>query len=188
MQILSFSRLESKSNHKMVDDNITETGDSQASSPVSRKSGKRINIVIESAFNGDLNKLQECFTNEDNPYHERLQEQINSIDEDGRSPVEIAATEGHVEMMKFLIEKGSEQDTRNPLTGKSPLDMACILGREDIVRELLANEVKYDATSVSGKCTRQKPTNVSIEPLPQCYFSGCYCTSIAPSSPCCKQN
>ncbi|XP_071821087.1 ankyrin repeat domain-containing protein 45-like [Apostichopus japonicus] len=134
----------------MVDDNITETGDSQASSPVSRKSGKRINIVIESAFNGDLNKLQECFTNEDNPYHERLQEQINSIDEDGRSPVEIAATEGHVEMMKFLIEKGSEQDTRNPLTGKSPLDMACILGREDIVRELLANEVKYDATSVSG--------------------------------------
>lgn len=106
--------------------------------------------MIDCAFSGDVAKLQDCFANEDNPYHERLDEQINSMDEDGRSPVEIAATEGHLEVMKFLIEKGSEKDTRNPQSGKSPLDMACILGREDIVMELLANEVDYNTPSVSG--------------------------------------
>ncbi|PIK37085.1 putative ankyrin repeat domain-containing protein 45 [Apostichopus japonicus] len=51
-------------------------------------------------------------------------------------------------MMKFLMRKDRARYPE-PAIGKSPLDMACILGREDIVRELLANEVKYDATSVS---------------------------------------
>lgn len=135
----------------MPEGETSEKGDSEPSSPVSRKSGKRLNVVIDCAFSGDVAKLQDCFANEDNPYHERLDEQINSMDEDGRSPVEIAATEGHLEVMKFLIEKGSEKDTRNPQSGKSPLDMACILGREDIVMELLANEVDYNTPSVSGK-------------------------------------
>lgn len=134
----------------MTEDETAGMAESLSSSPVSRKSGKRLNVVIQSAFSGDVAKLQDCFSNEDNPYHDRVEEQINSVDEDGRSPLEIAATEGHLEMLKYLIEKGSEVNTRNPQNGKSPLDMACILGRDDIVKELLVNEVELNSSPPKG--------------------------------------
>ena len=70
-----------------------------------KKSSKRLNIVLQCAAKGDAARLQDCFSKEDDPYHERVEGQLNSRDDGGRSPVEIACTEGHMEILKLLIEK-----------------------------------------------------------------------------------
>ncbi|XP_022099171.1 ankyrin repeat domain-containing protein 45-like [Acanthaster planci] len=119
-------------------------------SPPSRKSGKRLNIVLQCAVKGDAARLLECFSKEDDPYHDRVEGQLNSRDDQGRSAVEIACTEGHLEMLKLLLEKGSDPNMRNPNTGKTALDMACILDREDMVKELLEKGAEGDAATNRG--------------------------------------
>ena len=71
----------------------------------SRKSGKRLNIVLQCAAKGDTARLQDCFSKEDDPYYDRVESQLNSRDDEGRSPVEIACTEGHLDMLRLLLEK-----------------------------------------------------------------------------------
>ncbi|XP_072014671.1 ankyrin repeat domain-containing protein 45-like isoform X2 [Amphiura filiformis] len=114
------------------------------------KSGKRLNIVLQCALKGDAARLQECFSNEDDPYFDRVESQINSNDEDGRSPVEIASIEGHIDILRLLVEKGSEVNVRNPKTSKTALDMACILGRDHIVKELLEKGAETDLATNRG--------------------------------------
>ena len=122
----------------------------QKPSSASNKHGKRLNIVLQCAESGDAARLQECFSNEDDPYFDRVESQINSTDDDGRSPVEIASIEGHIEILRLLIEKGSEINVRNPNTSKTALDMACILGRDDIVKELLEKGAEADLATNRG--------------------------------------
>ena len=127
-----------------------ETTESVSSAQSGRKSGKRLNIVIQCATSGDTSRLLDCFASEDDPYHDRVEGQLNSADEEGRSPIEITATEGHIEMLRLLVEKGSEMNTRNPNSGKSPLDMSCILGKTDILRELLEKGADADFATQRG--------------------------------------
>ncbi|XP_071802708.1 ankyrin repeat domain-containing protein 45-like [Asterias amurensis] len=115
-----------------------------------KKSSKRLNIVLQCAAKGDAARLQDCFSKEDDPYHERVEGQLNSRDDGGRSPVEIACTEGHMEILKLLIEKGSDSNMRNPSTGRTALDMACILDREDMVKELLEKGADGDSSTERG--------------------------------------
>ncbi|XP_071507965.1 ankyrin repeat domain-containing protein 45-like [Diadema antillarum] len=127
-----------------------ENAESSSSAQNVKRSAKRLNIVIQCAVSGDTSRLLEAYANEDDPYHDRVESQINSVDEEGRSPVEIAVSEGHIEMLRLLIEKGSDMNTRNENSGRSPLDMACILGRADALQELLEKGADADIATNRG--------------------------------------
>lgn len=122
----------------------------QTPSAATGRSGKRLNIVLQCARSGDAARLQDCYSNEDDAYHDRVEEQINCKDEEGKSPVEIASIEGHLDILRLLIEKGSEMNERNPDTSKTALDMACILGRDNIVKELLEKGAETDLQTKRG--------------------------------------
>ncbi|XP_030853340.1 ankyrin repeat domain-containing protein 45 [Strongylocentrotus purpuratus] len=128
-----------------------ERAESVASNQSGKRSGKkRLNIVIQCAASGDTSRLLECFANEEDPYHDRVESQLNSADEEGRSPVEIAVTENQIEMLKLLQEKGSGLDTRNSMSARTPLDMACILGRNEALKALLAGGADANNSTKRG--------------------------------------
>lgn len=128
-----------------------ERAESVASNQSGKRSGKRLNIVIQCAASGDTSRLLECFANEEDPYHDRVESQLNSADAEGRSPVEIAVTENQIEMLKLLQEKGSGLDTRNTMSARTPLDMACILGRNEALKALLAGGADANNSTKRGK-------------------------------------
>ncbi|XP_033098517.1 ankyrin repeat domain-containing protein 45-like [Anneissia japonica] len=113
-------------------------------------SSKRMNFVFRCISNGDLSRLQECFTNEQDPYFGLVEGKLNSFDEDGRTPTEASCIMGDADMVRFLLVKGANPNVRNKQSGKSALDMACILGREQIVKDLLENGAEIDLASPRG--------------------------------------
>ncbi|TNV87876.1 hypothetical protein FGO68_gene16169 [Halteria grandinella] len=63
---------------------------------------------------------------------------VNGQDYDGRTALGIAASEGHLEAVKYLIKKGADLSLRDQ-RGNDPLDDAIREGRDEVV-EYLINE------------------------------------------------
>jgi ankyrin repeat protein len=86
---------------------------------------------------------------------------INAVDEDGRAPLHEACAEGHIEIVKYLIEKGAVLNLRcdNVATGSRsvpcnygtvPLQEAAYKGHADIVELLLKNGAEARITEREG--------------------------------------
>lgn len=78
--------------------------------------------------NDDLERAKTC-------YHDRP-EDLNLPDNAGNSPLQIAALEGFADIVKFLLEKGADVDTRN-IDKETPLIDAVENGHLEVVKLLL---------------------------------------------------
>ncbi|XP_002738124.2 ankyrin repeat domain-containing protein 45-like [Saccoglossus kowalevskii] len=109
------------------------------------------NILIECIKKDDVERLQQCYDNEEDPHYGKVDELLNKRDDDDdRAPVDLACTMGRLEILRFMIEKGVNTNIRDH-EGKSPLDFACVLGRPEIVRELLENgSTEVDTATARG--------------------------------------
>ncbi|XP_070532216.1 ankyrin repeat domain-containing protein 45-like isoform X2 [Ptychodera flava] len=131
------------------------TGDQQpvaddtAEEPKSAEPPRVANIVMDCIQRGDALQLQQCFDDEENPYHAEVGELLNRRDENGKAPIDLACTMGKITVLKLLLEKGADTNIRD-IEGKSPLDFACILGRTAVVTELLENETSPDSATARG--------------------------------------
>lgn len=65
-------------------------------------------IVLHCVFKNDLTRLQDCFDNVENPFNETILDLINKRDENGKSPLDIAATLGRIDITKELITRGAD--------------------------------------------------------------------------------
>lgn len=54
------------------------------------------------------------------------------------SPLQMAATKGQFDMVKFLVEKGADKDYAHPMTKMTPFHLAAFDGYSDIVKYLAA--------------------------------------------------
>ncbi len=78
--------------------------------------------------NDDLERAKVC--------HQERPEDLNVPDNAGNSPLQIAALEGFVDVVRFLLEKGAEVDTRN-IDKETPLIDAVENGHWEVVKLLL---------------------------------------------------
>jgi ankyrin repeat protein len=68
------------------------------------------------------------------------------------APLHLAAEEGHVEMVKYLLEHGADPNTPSEGANKiTPLHMAAAKGRADVVEVLIAAGADIDAVDSAGK-------------------------------------
>jgi len=74
----------------------------------------------------------------------------NSVDEFGRNGIHMAAANGHVEIVKLLVEAGADVGTENA-EGSTPLHWACLNGHVGIVDYLLDKGAKLSACNKAGK-------------------------------------
>jgi ankyrin repeat protein len=85
-------------------------------------------FLSRASNNDDLERVKTC-------YYERP-EDLNLPDNAGNSPLQIAALEGYVDIVKFLLEKGADVDTRN-IDKETPLIDAVENGHLEVVKLLL---------------------------------------------------
>ncbi len=75
-------------------------------------------------------------------------------DEDGNSPLMLAAYHGQVETLRMLLERGADVDLHND-RGQSPVAGAVFKGEDAVVEILLAAGADLDAGTPSARQTAQ---------------------------------
>jgi len=73
-------------------------------------------ILPSQLFEGSLNNFRKN-------YRQVLTECLNSVDQDGNSPLHIASWSGDVQAVKLFIQNGADKKAKN-LKGETPLEMA----------------------------------------------------------------
>ncbi|NOU14648.1 MAG: sigma-70 family RNA polymerase sigma factor [Methylococcaceae bacterium] len=98
--------------------------------------------------------------------HIRRGIEVNAIDEKGRSPLILAASKGHTETCRILLEAGADPRMQDK-EGNDALTIA--LGRKmDILAELLKerlSELDYDLATVASELNPVSSENESSAPL-----------------------
>lgn len=94
--------------------------------------------------NDDLERAKIC--------HQERPEDLNLPDNAGNTPLQIAALEGFVDIVRFLLEKGAEVDTRN-IDKETPLIDAVENGHLEVVKLLL----DYGANPRLGNAKGDEP-------------------------------
>ena len=79
-----------------------DMGDIRTETPIN------INIALYCTLKGKVERFIQCFEDEKDEFHDTVTELVNQRGDDGKSPLDMAATLGRVEMVKELITRGSE--------------------------------------------------------------------------------
>jgi len=75
---------------------------------------------------------------------------INAGNNDGLTPLHIAATEGKPEIIKILIAKGANVNAKTKEVQNSALHLAAVGGKKEAVEALLAGGAKVNITNRNG--------------------------------------
>ncbi|KAJ8393086.1 hypothetical protein AAFF_G00067690 [Aldrovandia affinis] len=81
----------------------------------SESEGYQIMNILLAAYRGDVQSLRRYFLSGAD---------VNALDYDGRSALHVAASEGHVEVVRFLIENAGAQPSANDRWGNTALQEA----------------------------------------------------------------
>ena len=65
----------------------------------------------------------------------------------------VAAARGHLAVVQYLCDRGTDVDTSLRRSGRTPLHIACELGHTAIVKCLLPRVQLLHATTIAGKLT-----------------------------------
>jgi hypothetical protein len=76
---------------------------------------------------------------------------LNSKDSYGRTPLSYAAENGHEAVVKLLLEKGAELETKDKDYGQTPLSWAAENGHEAVVKLLLEKGAELETKSNNGR-------------------------------------
>ena len=66
------------------------------------------NIAMRCVLKDKLERFTKCFEDEEDPFHGSVAEMIEERDDNGKTPLEMAAILGRVELVKELITRGAE--------------------------------------------------------------------------------
>ena len=84
-------------------ESLTDDAISQTENP------EEVNIAMKCALNDTVERFIKCFEDEEDPFSEAVNEQINERgDIEGKTPLDIAAMLGRVGMVKELCTRGAE--------------------------------------------------------------------------------
>lgn len=76
---------------------------------------------------------------------------INSVSEHGHQALMLAAHQGHVEIIKLLIDKGANINGKHKISGNTALIGAVFQGNKDIVKLLIEAKVDINLKNNDGK-------------------------------------
>ena len=101
--------------------------------------------LISASRHNDLVALEDLLSRPRNP---------NVADTDGRSPLHYGAQNGHVEVMRLLLEAGATRDARDTKTQRAtPLMLAAASGHTDSVDLLLQAGAQTDLATLADGTT-----------------------------------
>lgn len=104
--------------------------------------------LLREAENGDANIVMDLL---DRSKHGDLAADVNTKGLNECAPLHLAASEGHLEIVKILLKMGANVDALSNLL-RTPLHSACIRGYSDIIEILLQSKANVNAQDRDG-CT-----------------------------------
>lgn len=112
------------------------------------------NIAMRCVLNGKLQRFIQCFEDEEDPFKETVNDMLNERDDDGKTPMDMAAVLGRVEMMKELINRGAE--VNNPTSsGYTSLHHAACWGKVGCLKVLVENGADIQNRTAHGERPRE---------------------------------
>ena len=106
-----------------------------------------VNVVVECVLKNDIGRLLKCITDDADPHHDTITELLSERDENGKSPLEIAATLGRKDFITELITRGVNVNSATE-TGYSALHMAAAWGQIDSLKMLVELAADLHAKTV----------------------------------------
>ena len=79
-------------------------------------------IVTHCILKNDIPRFAKCFEDDTDPYKETITELLNTRDDDGKAPLDVASTLGRTEMIKELIQRGADVSS---VTARGKLQFRC---------------------------------------------------------------
>jgi ankyrin repeat protein len=89
--------------------------------------------------------------------------ELDSKDRRGRTPLSWAAENGHEAVVKLLLEKGAELDSKDNIYGRTPLSWAAKTGREAVVKLLLEKGAELDSKDIRGRTLSWAAVKLQLE-------------------------
>lgn len=112
------------------------------------------NIVTHCIYKNDPQRLVKCFEDDTDPFKEEVAELLNVRDDDGKSPLDIAACLGRIEITRELLSRGADI---NEFTqkGYSCLHFAAAWGRLPVLKLHIDNGGNLQQRNSHGERPRE---------------------------------
>ena len=91
----------------LVDGNPTDKLSSQGEGSAAQSANEFEGWLLQKVREGNLTTVIDAFENSDNPLHTEVPNQIESIDGEGKTPVDLAASLGRLEILQELHKHGA---------------------------------------------------------------------------------
>lgn len=111
-------------------------------------------IVTHCVFKNDPNRLTRCFEDDEDPYKETVTELINQRGEDGKSPLDLAATLGRVDIARELVQRGANVLSLN-CQGYCAMHHAAAWGKVGVLKVLVEAQADLQQRNTHGERPRE---------------------------------
>ncbi|KAK7094694.1 ankyrin repeat domain-containing protein 45-like isoform X2 [Littorina saxatilis] len=111
-------------------------------------------IVTHCIYKNDLDRLVKSFEDDTDPYKESINELINERDEDGKSPLDLAASFGRVDICRELLKRGADL-TSTTEKGYYPLHHGAAWGRVGVLKALVEFNANLQQRNKHGERPRE---------------------------------
>ncbi|XP_076436392.1 ankyrin repeat domain-containing protein 45-like [Babylonia areolata] len=107
-------------------------------------------IVTHCIYKNDLERLVKSFEDDSDPYKESINELINERDDDGKSPLDLAASFGRTDICRELLNRGADLSSITD-KGYCPLHHAAAWGRVEVLKVLVEFSANLQQRNVHGE-------------------------------------
>ncbi|KAK7471594.1 hypothetical protein BaRGS_00035757, partial [Batillaria attramentaria] len=111
-------------------------------------------IVTHCIYKNDLERLLKSFDDDTDQYKEQLPELINERDDDGKSPLDLAASFGRVDICRELLKRGADITTITE-KGYCPMHHAAAWGRVGVLKVFVEFNANLQQRNVHGERPRE---------------------------------
>lgn len=126
---------------------------------------KEVSVLLDSASSGDLARVQEILTSK--------KVQVNDGDYDRRRPLHLAAAEGRVEVVKFLLTQGADANAEDRW-GNTALDDALAAKHDNVISVLrqVGGQIGKGRIAEMGGILCQAASEGNVQHLQRLYDCG----------------
>ncbi|KAH9514542.1 hypothetical protein Btru_025606 [Bulinus truncatus] len=112
------------------------------------------NILIHCIYRNNLQRLQECHQNEADHHRKELIASLNQRDHSGKSPLDMAACLGRVEIVQFLVGIGGDINSTNS-KGYTCLHFAAAWGWKAVLKLLVEKGGNFQLRNIFDEKPRE---------------------------------
>ncbi|KAJ8300015.1 hypothetical protein KUTeg_021534 [Tegillarca granosa] len=111
-------------------------------------------IVTHCVLKNDTERLTKSFEDPEDPYKESVEELINTRGEDGKAPLDLAATLGRIDFTKELIQRGADVNATT-VKGFCALHHAAAWGRIGVLKVLVEANANLQQRNIHNERPRE---------------------------------